>query len=913
MERKRKRQSDVEFWTAAKCQRLLRPITSRIAPLRRNQYTLNSELSQSVVEEESLPGFMSQNIARREAPLTNIHTTSLDPTWLPPTQNNKSQLKKYSARHRDSQRPSSHTHSPQACLVLLPTPFKARALRRGTPLKNDLLALDTSNSPCAPRNLPLARRDRQRKDPFTRAPVAKQSVELQGRQNYERTFELHQGVTDGFSLLLQRTTSTDSAGPSVKGVSSLLSMCLRRVPDYIRAEEDWRKDIDENDEIDVSAEVYEELEDLGSVHGHGWPGLREIVIAHGMSLIHEIIKDKLVSTETRAELARIPAKYGLNKASENLLLAYAQSLPLKQPLGVDSRLFDGCLSSLTIMQPANAKNEVFVRLLDALFSSGRLKLSWLATRDMVNLSTGMIRALASRSGESGNIIRFLQGRISQISRAELVQEDVDRKKSEGNLNAWRKLDKSLDNTIVSIVTVLTAIVLIERNTRDSSGSSEKYTAAGALLARLSVIVLTTLEALEHERSTSLSDQHAVCFSLLASSMILSVKHTGEGKEQTSPSKEDILHGMAVLHGKGNLSNARTIVERAASFLVDLSRCCGQSLHSDSQTYLEGLVRSILEEAEHGSDKEKTFLKQWAMESSLLSVKMSATRRSRTFLSDIEAAMTRPEFSNIRSTDMVSYHVGAPTVEPVLRWEEGLCEWIVASPLRTRKSNRSIANTNRNRSTSDTSKQDSDLNDSGYLSEVKETPTLQRKSINMSNMLASPDVLGFDLEMPLRLNFEDRTKAQKTMTVPWETSPTIQYLQHSTSQRMTSDTVKAVAETSKVGTHSVLCDVHADVAARPAKKRKSRVVREPMSETSSLVLTASQQSSKQELHNLVEEHISDPSESDMDELAMSCSKRRGRPSMTRRRVGPRESRVKNLPLAKRASSQFVDISDDELGF
>ncbi|KAI4791493.1 hypothetical protein E4T44_12935 [Aureobasidium sp. EXF-8845] len=264
-------------------------------------------------------------------------------------------------------------------------------------------------------------------------------------------------------------------------------MCLRRVPDYIRAEEDWRKDIDENDETDVSAEVYEELEDLGSVHGHGWPGLREIVIAHGMSLIHEIIKDKLVSTETRAELARIPARYGLNKASENLLLAYAQSLPLKQPLGVDSRLFDGCLSSLTIMQPANAKNEVFVRLLDALFSSGRFQLTWLATRDMVNLSTGMIRALASRSGESGNIVRFLQGRISQISRAELVQ-DVNRKKPEGNLDSWRKLDRSLDNTIVSIVTVLTAIVLIERNARDSSGGSEKCTAAGALLARLSVIL-----------------------------------------------------------------------------------------------------------------------------------------------------------------------------------------------------------------------------------------------------------------------------------------------------------------------------------------------------------------------------------------------------------------------------------------
>jgi hypothetical protein len=311
MERKRKRQSGVEFWTAAKCQRLLRPIASRIAPLRRHQYTLNSETSQRVVEEEFLPRTTPQNISTRTATHTNIDTASLDPTWLPSHQNSKSQLKKYSARHRNSQTLSGQINSPQACLVLLPTPFKARALRRGTPLKKDLLTLNTSNSPCAPKILPLARRDRQRKDPFTRAPIAKQSIELQGRQNYERTFELHQGVTDGFSLLLQRTTSQDSVEPLQKGASSLLSMCLRRVPDYICAEENWRKSIDEDDDTDVSAEVYEELEDLGSVRGHGWPGLREVVIAHGVSLVQEIIKDKLVSTETRAELARIPAKYGL--------------------------------------------------------------------------------------------------------------------------------------------------------------------------------------------------------------------------------------------------------------------------------------------------------------------------------------------------------------------------------------------------------------------------------------------------------------------------------------------------------------------------------------------------------------------------------------------------------------------------
>lgn len=912
MDRKRKRQSGVELWTAAKCQRLLRPIASRVAPLRRNQYTLNFESSQKVLEEESLSGSAPQNVYKREATRHNIDTTSLDPTWLPSDQSNKTQLKKYSARNRISQPLPGQTNSPQACLVLLPTPFKARASRRGTPMKKGMLDLDTSNSPCAQRILPLARRGRQRKDPFTRAPIAKQSIELQGRQNYERTFELHQGVTDGFSLLLQRTTPIESGEPARKGVSSLLSMCLRRVPDYIRAEEDWRKSIDEDDDTDVCAEVYEELEGLGSVHGHGWSGLREVVVAHGVSLVNEIIKDKLVATETRAELAGIPAKYGLHKASENLLLAYTQSLPLKRPLGVESRLFNGCLSSLTTIQPASANNEVFVRLLDALFSSGRLKMSWLATRDMVTLSSGMIRALASQTGDFDHVLQFLQGRISQVSEAELEPKHVKRQGPEGDLDIWIKLEKSLGNTTVSIITVLTAIVLIGRSAHDSNGSSRRCIAAESLLSRLTVILLTRLGTHQHEFSTNRGHQpRAVCFTLLASSLVLSIKHDNKGREQMSLNKKDILQGMAVLHGKGHPHRTQTIVERAASFLVDLSRCCGQSLHSDSQSYLENLVRSILEDSEHGSDQETTFLKQWAMESSLLTAKVSATQRSRVFLSDVETTLTQQKPLNIQSTNFALHRIDAPPAEPALRWEEGLCEWIVASPLRTRKVNKATSAAKRGRSTS-LSSQDSDLDDSGYLSETKETPKFERKSNAMSNMLASPDMLGFDLEMPFCLNFDERPAADETATETWKVSSTIRSLQPSKSQTRDSDTVQASTEISKAESHAVLPDGRFDITERPAKKRKSRakVVSKPKSPL--LLPTAPQLCLELESQECVKEQELDLSASEMDELAMSCSKPRREAPVIRKAV-PRQSFVKTVPSSKRSRGHVVDISDDELGF
>lgn len=911
MDRKRKRQERVEFWTAAKCQRLLRPIASRIAPLRRHQYTLNFESSRNVVD-ESISAVKTLGESWTEFVRT-IDTKVSDPTWLPSDLSNRHQLKKYSIRHRDSKPTLGQVNSPQACLVSLPTPFKARALRGGTPIKQGTVSLEFSNSPCASKPLPLVRKgNRQRQDPFTRAPIAKQSVELQGRQNYERTFELHQGVTDGFSLLLQRTNSTTSERPAQKGALSLLSMCLRRVPDYIRAEEEWRKSIDEDDDTDVSAEVYEELENLASVPGRGWPGLREVVIAHGVSLVHEIIRDKLVATETRAELAGIPAKHGLHKVSEDLLLTYVQSLPLKRPLGMDSRLFNGCLSSLTIIQPASAQNETFVRLLDSLFSSGRLKLSWLATRDMVTLSSGMIRALASQSGDFNHILQFLQGRISQISEAELAQEHAARRGPEGKQDLWLKLEKSLSNTMVSIITVLTAIVLIERNTHDRNDDSKRRTSAESLLTRLSVIVLRNLEAFGPGSigKSSTHQRRKVCFTLLASSLILSVRRDKSSEGKTLLGQEQVLQGMIFVHGSNSSDRTQSMVERAASFLVDLSRCCGQSLHSDSQSYLENLVRLIMDDAQHDPDVTKSFLKQWALESSLLSATTSATQRSRQLLDDVEAAMSRRGPLSTQSEVINSRHIDAAVVEQGLRWEEGLCEWIVASPVRTRKAERATITAKMSRSGS-VSDSENDLDDSGYLSDSKQTPQLLRKAVNISSMLASPDVLGFDADTPscskaILQSHEATTQSDGTplfSKLPWPVASQSEALVKGPSHARTA------LESSEP--QSALPGNRFNVAERPEKKRKCQAAEGRQPNISSQASKAARQSSQNPDQDCIEKGGSDSSECEMDELAMSCKPSRT-VSIVGKAVPSKSLRKASLPI-KRASDHFVDISEDELGF
>lgn len=728
MDRKRKRQSGLELdWTASRCQRLLRPLASRITPLRRHQYTITSQSSQKT--EKEVP--TNQRDINKDP----------DPTWLP-QQGQNLQVKKYSARTRKTPLMNDASRSPQTCLVSLPTPFKARAMRRASPIKPSLDSI--VNNGCMLRGLQTTKTRRSRKDPFARAPIAKQSVELQNRQNFEKIFELHQGVVDGFSLLLQRTTLTTSEDQPSKGASSLLKMCLRKVPSYIRAEEEWRKNIDEDDETDVSAEVYEELQDLSSVPGRGWPGLREVVIAHGVSLVEEMIRDKLVSTDTRKELAKMPARYGLHGESKRLCLAFAYSLPLKRPMDTGSQLFDGCLSGLSNIgfgDPFSVKNDVFVHILHDLFSSGQLNLSWLATRDMIKFSSSMIRTLAAHSQGSTNLVDLLQTQISQVLYSEFVGTLTG-----SESDTWKKLQDSLVNSTISIITVLTAIVLIERtNSGNESPGSSSSIAAEYLLTRLAVDALVQLRHFEKRKhyQGGLPDQpKRVGFALLTSNLILRIQQRGDGGCWMSLCKEDLLIGMLQMHELGTKTDhhSQTMIERAASFLGDLSRCCGQSLHSDSQGYLEGLVQSILLDSQEGSNMEKMLLRQLALEGSLNFAKTSASHRSRSFMEDVEAAVTHRGPLVIQSSVINDHHNLSNGIKQGLRWEEGLCEWIASTPLPATRS-KQFATIRSGTGLSDSSDDEHELNDSGYMSGL-ETPAPRKGRVSfMPHFLASPDMLG----------------------------------------------------------------------------------------------------------------------------------------------------------------------------
>lgn len=240
-------------WTAARCQRLLRTITSRISSLRRLLET-DSTLKRS-------SSGTSSSQTRRQPPKKTEHWSSVDPAWLP-NGKPKDQGRTYAAKPKSAARKALKTRDPN---LTFPSPFVKRIGSAGFS-KDDGLQDSPATGPEK-----QSRRSRQ-------LPIKPQSAK----------HELENGLVAAVSGLLSGTRAVAQVR---RGPRSLMSTCLRQIPGYIELSAD---DLESGtNEEDVVTEVLTYLEDFGTKDG--WLGLREVVRRQGIHLVAKAIEDNILS------------------------------------------------------------------------------------------------------------------------------------------------------------------------------------------------------------------------------------------------------------------------------------------------------------------------------------------------------------------------------------------------------------------------------------------------------------------------------------------------------------------------------------------------------------------------------------------------------------------------------------------
>lgn len=269
-------------WTSARCNRLLRPLSSKIALLRK------ATLSEPIHDERN------SGIAPLSSSQTSAAATKVDPEWENSPRPWKKIKRTYSSRAKGQGQSFQEfvVHDKDRALeekrdaiIRLPLHLTAGQI---TSNDEDSAARNGQHEISAQRALPGIPRGTSKNVQVLHGSQTLGSAGSTGSSNQR----FIAGICKALEALLRATTCEKTNNSS--GCRSLFSVCLRQIPKYIAEEQRLTNDEDPENDVDVASEVYNEIEGFGSAPDGGWESLREVVRAHGVGLVGEAIQEGLI-------------------------------------------------------------------------------------------------------------------------------------------------------------------------------------------------------------------------------------------------------------------------------------------------------------------------------------------------------------------------------------------------------------------------------------------------------------------------------------------------------------------------------------------------------------------------------------------------------------------------------------------
>ena len=275
-------------WTATRCHRLLRPISSRILQLRKEKKLSSSEQSRKSISGQEVKNESSCTTTRGN-PVSTIPvdaSVDKDPDWQPDGKPARKLKRTYSAR--DGGAPATTLRPAEKSRINILSGPRAQGARGGRQvgfdgLNHHELSSGTENSDDPSRKPAL---------PAEHFPTCNNALRNSLRQLAKSTtgsWMLYEGLYNGLDALLRATTK--SKPRPEKGAKSLFALCLGKMPAYIDVEQEWIKEEDPDSKEDAAEAIYADLESLSTAEGSGWKPLKEVVRAHGIHLIDMAIRD----------------------------------------------------------------------------------------------------------------------------------------------------------------------------------------------------------------------------------------------------------------------------------------------------------------------------------------------------------------------------------------------------------------------------------------------------------------------------------------------------------------------------------------------------------------------------------------------------------------------------------------------
>lgn len=692
-------------WTASRCHRLLRPLLSRLALLRKELTSLPESVAAAAAVVADLPPPKERRKSGKRQ--------SSDCQWMLPRKKMRhtyAQQQKSAERQNSSvSRSNSGTFSDtaqqplsiklraakdlQAVFDELPAPGEAVAF---TPLVRRARGQDVPS----PANMPQFRSYQGPSSSQVRRKKAGASRrgELEGRLAGLRSsvsasrHSDYESILRSLEALLKGTAQEEE---KTKGASSLLDMCLKKMPWYIAGVQAWELDEAEQNgtksafnSSDTSLRLYNELETLGASQ-HGWSHLRTVARADGIAAVREAMLEGLLNDDFCILVIDLCTEYEAIAEAKALTEVFIQR-QYTSPSGLDAAFAENDafrpLSYLWDFSIGFAQHSFLLQRYTLLLSNGHLPVEWLVTGGFERV-WGLAHRVLSRGSKALAAIEFLVTAIVSLCRQHRVSQKCEGQAS----SSGKELEAQILPTIsrsLAILSAMNAVGEVETRANKLSqpiGSQQQnitfisqnitYTFFGCLME---------MEG-RQRRSSNMAKDLLYLAAFLASSSSL---RTERVHSRLTNAFDLVLRTSALTGGKGDKSTHDSFQHYSGmiSLISQIAQICGRGSSEAPYQHLERLCRDL-----RLLDLEQTMMDSITRAGALFLAQQTSNLRDLVYAESLVSAhhqqVVEEEALSSANEGGYRHRQRATTTTDLLlgyRWEETIGEWVVVSPVAQRR-------------------------------------------------------------------------------------------------------------------------------------------------------------------------------------------------------------------------------------
>jgi hypothetical protein len=672
-------------WNTTRCNRLLRPLSSKLAKLRKELVRPRSAggecwNSSNAFSLKALPR-KSANVSQPARKPRGLEKRA-DPDWMPEAGPGGAGRKTYGGRGVKKTVGIQHVGVKNS-----------RSARPGEIAFTPLIARTGSHF----QDSPLVQSSPLKKYSKGRGPLIAKVEQIQElkKQMPVEIGNLVKGLSEAYANLLQATTLGEDK--RWKGTRSLLGACLRKMPDYIELEEyfvklDKEEDNDEEDR-DISQEIYTHLESqFETIRGQGWRPFKQMVRAHGTALLCDAFADQTLGLETLHLLVSHCLNASAWDEAEKFLWSFLPSLkPVSMPTSLLANLFDEQRSLYMRMVKdfvnRTGRHRFLYDQLEFMLSQELLPLEWLATECVAPIWDRLVRSLSDGDHRTQeNAFRFLETAICVGTGLpdESVYEEgqVDTVARQFKPSSRPEFRNALDTTFSSLLTVLCSIALVNRNRDEPSGEHTMKRITWVLDSIVTGFLKRNdmridLELLGPIAENMQTFARRAVWTVFASVLVhLEGCHLHSGMISLNvPTLVGAITWIASQYSSKHV-DISSILATLPEFTSSAARGTGRIWKDDGFDQIQRFVQSMLALSGVRLPHKLWTMKRLALESSMEFAHSTSNAHHMTYAKEIERTMRTKGHVVIAHSPQKNE---SPSAGGGFRWEEGIGEWVTCTP------------------------------------------------------------------------------------------------------------------------------------------------------------------------------------------------------------------------------------------